>query len=86
MQTRAPLPERAINPAVQRHLDEAARQRERAEALVRTIEDAVHDYAGLRAVPLDVVQRAAHALVALNAANLAHIGAVPEALLAEEVA
>lgn len=79
--TRAPLPPSRPHPSIQPYLDAAARNRERAEALVHAIEESIREYAGLVAVPLDVAQRAAHAVVALNAANLTHVGAVPELVL-----
>lgn len=71
------------HPEVERHLDAAARHRRKAEELVATIEEAVHEYAALHVVPLDVAQRAAHAVVELNAANLAHVGTIPDELLEE---
>lgn len=71
-----PLPER--HPEVTRHLDAAARHRHYAESLVAAIEEKVHEYAGLRAVPLDVASRAARSVQALHVATLLHIGSVPD--------
>lgn len=62
--------------ALYKHLDEAARQRERALELVDGIERLLGAFGRLSAPPLDVVERLERALVKAHTANLLVVDAI----------